>query len=314
MEPTFTYTHYLAAKKTVDDRALNRTVWDAWVRALPPQSPDAPVRILEIGAGVGTMLERLVAQNVLQHAVYTAIDQNPDNIAMLSARMPAWSKDYALEATALAKEEVGIRRTQLANAERTIRVEAEAIDLYDLGARRPGAQTWDALIAHAVLDLLDIPRALPLLLALVRPGGLVYLTINFDGATIFEPEIAPDLDRLVEQLYHQTMDERVTNGRLSGDSRTGRHLFHRLKQNSVEILQAGSSDWVVFAGREGYAGDEAYFLRFIVHTVERALENHPGLQAQQAQFRDWIAQRRRQIETGDLVYIAHQIDFVGRRA
>jgi hypothetical protein len=43
--------------------------------------------------------------------------------------------------------------------------------------------------------------------------------------------------------------------------------------------------------------------------MQQALTGHPELEA--ARFADWIQQRQRQIETGDLVYIAHQIDFLG---
>jgi hypothetical protein len=31
-----------------------------------------------------------------------------------------------------------------------------------------------------------------------------------------------------------------------------------------------------------------------------------------ADLADWLAERRRQLAAGELVYIAHQLDFVGR--
>ena len=52
MTDAFDFTRYLASKRTVDDRALNRQVWqtlaDAVVAELPP---DRPLRVLEVGAG-----------------------------------------------------------------------------------------------------------------------------------------------------------------------------------------------------------------------------------------------------------------------
>jgi hypothetical protein len=156
---------------------------------------------------------------------------------------------------------------------------------------------------------MDISATLPQLFSLLKPGGHFYFTINFDGATIFQPTIDAALDAQIEQLYHRTMDERITEGKPSGDSRSGRHLFQHLRQAGGEILAAGSSDWVVFAGPDGYPADEAYFLQFIVHTMQQALAGHPELDA--ARFADWIQRRQRQIETGDLVYIAHQLDFCG---
>jgi ubiquinone/menaquinone biosynthesis C-methylase UbiE len=278
MNIQYNFTRYLAAKKTVDDRALNKNAWHQLHRLMPDQ-PD----ILEIGAGIGTMVERLVAGGVVKNGRYTAIDKQSANITAAQSRLSQLPSDLSLT--------------------------LEAIDLIEFAARKQGKQAWDVLIAHAFLDLMDIPTTLPVMLSLLKPGGLCYFTLNFDGVTSLEPIIDPVLDTVIEQFYHQTMDERIVNGRSSGDSRSGRHLFTHLRQNHINILAAGSSDWVVFAGKHGYPADEAYFLHFIIHTIHRALRDHPQLNT--AQFEAWIAQRHSQIESGELVYVAHQLDFLG---
>lgn len=280
----YSFPRYLAAKKTVDDRALNQAVKETLARLVPPHTAEQPLRVLEVGAGIGTMVERLLDWKLFSHAVYTAVDLDPANIAAAQERLASGPQ---------------------------VPLNLEAIDIFDFIARESGHRTWDLLVAHAFLDLVHVPTALPLLFSLLRPKGLFYFSLNFDGATILQPEIDPDFDALVEALYHRTMDERLTNGKLSGDSQTGRHLFHQLQTAGAEILAAGSSDWVVYAGKDGYPGDEAYFLHFIIKTIHRALASHPDLD--QAHFASWIAQRHKQIETGSLVYIAHQLDFVGRR-
>ncbi len=278
LETDISFTRYLSAKKSVDDRALNQQVWQTMAAALPPAA-----RILEIGAGIGTMIERFWQHGLLTQASYTAIDSQPANIREAEKRLVGINGRFPLH--------------------------LETIDLFDF-IRREQGQTWDILIAHAFLDLMDIPATLPLLFSLLKPGGHFYFTINFDGVTILEPTIDPQLDARIEQLYHRTMDERITNGKPSGDSRSGRHLFHHLRQAGAEILAAGSSDWVVFAGEDGYPDDEAAFLHFIIRTMQEALTGHPELDA--TQFDAWTSQRQRQIEEGTLVYIAHQLDFVGR--
>jgi SAM-dependent methyltransferase len=275
----YDFPRYLAAKKTVDDRALNAHVWQTLRQNLP-----ARPHILEVGAGIGTMVERLAEQQFISTATYTAIDNQSENIA-----------------TALQR---------LAHLPNTIRLSLEAIDLFDFIEQKQSKQQWDVLIAHAFLDLMDIPATLPQLFSLLKPGGLFYFSINFDGVTILEPAIDPALDAQIEQLYHQTMDGRITNGKRSGDSRSGRHLFGHLRQAEATILAAGGSDWVVFAGADDYPADEKYFLQFILETMHRALAGHPKLD--QAQFARWITQRQAQIEAGELVYLAHQLDFLGR--
>jgi hypothetical protein len=108
------------------------------------------------------------------------------------------------------------------------------------------------------------------------------------------------------------MDERVRYGRPAGDSRTGRRLFHHLRDAGAPVLAAGSSDWVVSADPDGnYPGDEAYFLHSILSTIQNALRSRPDW-VEPADLADWLAMRRRQLAAGELVYIAHQLDFVGR--
>src|SRR4029077_14863126 len=63
------------------------------------------------------------------------------------------------------------------------------------------------------------------LCSLVRPGGLLYFPTTFDGNTAFQPEYDPEFDRAIEASYHQAIDQRVLDGKPSGDSRAGRRLF-----------------------------------------------------------------------------------------
>ena len=66
---------------------------------------------------------------------------------------------------------------------------------------------------------------------------------------------------------------------------------------------------MVFPGPEGYPGDEAFFLHFIIDTIGGALGGHPELDG--GRLRAWIAERHRQIEAAELIYIAHQLDVMG---
>jgi SAM-dependent methyltransferase len=304
MPADYSFTRYLAAKKSVDDRALNRHVWESLLRALPAVTPATPLRVLEVGSGIGTMLERLLEWGLLTNATFTGIDAEPNNIDQAQQRLAPWAVEHGFEAKR-ARCQVTLQRD-----EQNVSVELEAIDVFDFVLRERNRRAWDLLIAHAFLDLVDVPHILPSLFSLLQPGGLFYFTIVFDGVTAFQPEIEPALDIQIESLYHQTMDRRITAGKPSGDSRTGQHLFSHLQAAGGELLDAGGSDWVVFAGRNGYLEDEAYFLHFIIHTIQAALEGHPDLDA--ARFADWIARRHAQIEDGSLIYIAHQLDFVGR--
>ena len=72
------FQRYLAAKVTVDDRALNRPVWERLVAALPvSEALGRPLQVLEVGAGIGTMVERLLAWLPPRGLAYTALDALP---------------------------------------------------------------------------------------------------------------------------------------------------------------------------------------------------------------------------------------------
>jgi hypothetical protein len=292
---TFDYARYLAAKTTVDDRALNRHVLAELRRLMPAGAP----QVLEVGAGLGTMVARLIDWGVVRSGEYILLDAD----RQLLDHSRRWLRDWAA-ARGLRNDplpdglQVGDLRVRLVHAE---------LGGY-LEAAHPGLA--DVLIANAVLDLVDVPAVLPGLLRLLVPGGVYWLTINYDGESIFAP--GHPHDDQVMRAYHRDMDERVRYGRPAGESRTGRRLFHYLRAAGAPALAAGASDWVVSAGPDGnYPGDEAYFLRSILSTIQNALRSRPD-RVEPSALAGWLAVRGRQLAGGELVYIAHQLDFAGR--
>ena len=290
----YSFQKYLLSKRTVDDRALNQGVYARLRQVLPEERP---VKVIEIGAGIGTMPARLIEWGLLDLVDYTAIDASSENIAYAREWLPRWAQEHGLAVEAPGES------LRMYDEQRDVQLRLVACDVFDFIRSQPPPASL--LIAHAVLDLLPLPGSLPQLLSLVERGGLAWLTLNFDGATLFEPEVDPVFDDRVTALYHRTMDERVAGG-----SRTGRHLFTHLRQAGAEILAAGASDWVVFPRPGRYLPGEAYFLHYIVHFFESALGGHPALD--QERFADWLAARHAQIERGELVYMAHQLDFLVR--
>lgn len=309
---TYTFQRYLSSKRTVDDRALNHHVWESLHHELSRRvSPERTLNILELGGGIGTMVERLVEEGRLPNTSYHMLDEQAENITAASARLQSGFAAPAAALTGGLPFDLSPVHTSTLQAPDGAKVDLSLYtsDLFDFLAKAGPLMQIDLLLAHAFLDLLDIPSALPQLVATLRPGALLYFTINFDGVTILEPTIDPAFDAHIEQVYHQTMDDRITNGKPSGDSKTGRHLFHQMQTANIQVLDAGSSDWVVIPHHGKYPHDEAYFLHFIIHNMHGALVNHPALESQR--FREWIATRHAQIERGELIYIAHQLDYLG---
>jgi len=291
---TFDYARYLAAKTTVDDRALNRHVLAELRRLMPGSAP----QVLEVGAGLGTMVARLMDWGVVGAGEYILLDADRRLLDCSRRWLCDWAAARGLRSDLLPDGlRVGDIRVRLVHAELGSYLEAAHGALADV------------LIANAVLDLVDVPAVLPGLLRLLVPGGVYWFTINYDGESIFVPGHPHD-DKIM-RAYHRDMDERLRYGRPAGESRTGRRLFHYLRAAGAPPLAAGSSDWVVSAGPDGnYPGDEAYFLRSILNTIQNALRTRQD-RVEPADLTDWLAERGRQLAAGELVYIAHQLDFVG---
>jgi hypothetical protein len=287
----YSFPHYLLSKQSVDDRALNKDVLSALKAHLPSQ----PIRVIEVGAGIGTMLRRLLRWDVIRKAEYILVDEMAENIAYASA----WIPQFAAEA-GLSVERIGQSQLRVFDQTHDVHIRLEQADVFDFIQKNH--EPADLLIAHAFLDLLRMPESLPKLFSLTQ--GLAWLTVNFDGVTSLEPTIDIALDKQIERLYHKTMDTRPTGG----DSQSGRHLFGHLRNAGAEILAAGASDWVVHAVGGKYLEEEEYFLHFILRFFEESLTGHTELDS--GAFTDWLAKRRAQVERGELVYIAHQMDFL----
>jgi SAM-dependent methyltransferase len=289
------YARYLAAKTTVDDRALNRHVLAELCRLMPAGAP----RVLEVGAGLGTMVARLLDWGVVSDGEYILLDADRQLLDCSRQWLRDWAAARGMRTDVLPDGvQVGDLRVRLKHAE---------LGSYLKTAR---GELADVLIANAVLDLVDVPAVLPGLLRLLAPGGVYWFTVNYDGESIFAPRHAYD-DQIM-QTYHRDMDERIRFGRPAGESRTGRHLFHHLVAAGASPLAAGSSDWVVYPAPDGtYPASEAYFVRSILNTIRDALRNRHD-QVEPAHLADWLAVRGEQLAAGELVYIAHQLDFAGR--
>jgi SAM-dependent methyltransferase len=282
---------------------LNETVWREFSRSLQPGQVDRPLRLLEAGAGIGGMIERLLERLDLGSAEYFALDSDPAHPPEAARRLQAWLAPRGGTWQTLDNDywrvEVGTAR---------VNIHWATASLFD--ETFPDGP-FDVLLAHAFLDLVDLDRALPRLLSRLRPGGLFYFSLNFDGLTAFLPELDPPLDQSIIAAYHATMDARRDGIHPSGDSRTGRRLLTELPRHGAEVLAAGASDWIVFPRQGKYPAGEEVFLNGILDSVEDSLHASPAVPADQ--LSRWSSRRRRQVQDGELVYLAHQLDVLGRK-
>ena len=273
---------YLEAKRTVDDRALNRRVRDRLLETLPPEP-----KIVEFAAGTGVTVPRLLEWGVTEGR-YLGVDQDADLVAYARQRR---AEDLRDAGHAVTRTDDGFR----VGTDEELSVSFTAGDALACEAR--GA---DLVVAQAFADLVSLADLLDALERTLAPGGVAYLPITFDGGTFLQPDHPAD-DR-VEQAYHDSIAARP--GR---DPRAGRHLLDRLRTADGRQVAAGASDWIVRPIDGDYPADERYFLQCILDFVADALGETSVEGAD-----DWLATRREQLAAAELTYVAHQYDLLYR--
>ena len=297
MKNRYSYTKYLEAKRTVDARAINSSVWNKFVYRLNSLRDNETIQILEIGAGTGATLFNVLSVLEQCDVSYSIVEIEGEHVAKLKAKLLSWVEFN--NGVASKKDDCAYIITVPG---RKITVNFAVSDVYKYLEKSDKDVIYDAIIGQAVLDLLDVKRLLLILRKVLRRGGLFYFPINFDGMTTFLPEYDRDTDELVEQIYHRSMKD----GKVDR-SQTGRQVLMHLYDMGMHIIEAASSDWVVLPGRNRkYVGEEGYFLKYILQFVNRELLKS-GLIENQI-LEKWYTTRLRQVEEGKLMYIAHQLD------
>ncbi len=295
IDETFDYPEYLAIKQTIDDRSLNQSVWQTMAAYLKPQVGTSKYRILEIGAGTGTMIFRLLDAGLLDNCQYFAVELEPGFAQVAENELAAWA-----EAHGFAMEVTGPSCWTLKNAEKVIEIQWLTADILGLvSVFDPGY--FDLLIGHAVIDLLPVPACMPGLLNLVKSGGGYYFSLNFAGVTSFSPSDPRDLE--ISAAYHRDMDKRFPDLEWLA-SQTGLVLGRWLKEQGHLVLDEGDSNWKIFTEPMPSASENC-FVGNILDTIEKALAGQEGLE-------DWLKLRRQQADSGNLLFFAANRDYFGR--
>ena len=281
---------YLQAKTTVDDRALNLRVWHRFVdeitRLAKTPGGSSEFTLLDLGSGLGGGVRRMLERDVFLG---------------FPAKMPIrWT---LVDRSSAAVEHV---RTTLGDSDPRYTLEAVQSDIVSFAGNE--TRRFHAIVAHAVLDMLDLDEALPAILSRLVPRGIGYFPICFDGVTIFEPP--HELDDTILRSYHRSMGTTALGG--PPRAHTGRTLLARLREENAQLLEVGSSDWIVYASEGDYPHRERLFLATILELVEGAVQKDPSVA--KSSLSVWLECRRRQLDEASLVFIAHQLDYLIRRS
>ena len=288
---------YLESKRSVDERAFAPRVRDRFLDALPP----VPT-IVEVGCGTGVTVPRLLSWGV-DAGRYVGVDAD-DRVVAFARRVRPKSLRRAGYDVSQESPPAGDGTGRPTDSDPDFTAEDLAVDFEtgDALDALSAAEGVDAVIAQAFADLVSLSELLSAVESAVRPGGVAYLPITFDGGTIFQPD--HPADDAVEAAYHAAID-----GRPGRDVRAGRHLVDLCRRRDGDLLAVGSSDWIVRPRGGEYPADERYFLGRLLGFVEGTV---PASDRRVEAFDDWLSTRRDQLARGELTYVAHQYDLLYR--
>jgi SAM-dependent methyltransferase len=222
---------YLEAKFPLDSASLNRRVWRRFRRRLEAL-PDP--RLLDLGTGTGAMLRRCLALNLKGAPRLVGIDSDELSLGMARRRFET------LQAEPRAPRTQSIP----APAIRLIRLDLLGAALHPQRRSKSARPPFDCITAHALMDLLPLEPVLAWVRTLLRPGGLFYASLNYQGLTRFFPAyMDPAFEAALLMEYDRSMEERRAAGLATGGSRSGSRLCAALKSRGFQVLARGRSDW-----------------------------------------------------------------------
>lgn len=294
------FAEFLQAKYALDQRSLNPAVWRRFLNELTGRTS---LDLLDVGTGTGSMLRRILhnSDNGVMRLTGLDIETGLLDIAEKEITNLLQGKGFSVEN--------GAGRLSAVNDEDRIEFQRVCTPLTDF---RSALNCFDIITAHAFMDLVPLQQTLAGFYFRLKPGGLFYATINYDGETVlFPPYPDSEFEDALLQGYDASMEARRLNGSETGGAKCGRRLFGELLNAGFEIVCYGSSDWNITPCDGTYLDDDHIVLDRLLGWIHSEGRNNPVLDSEKLDR--WLECRQQQKQKRMLGMIVHQIDVLARK-
>ncbi|WP_036269139.1 class I SAM-dependent methyltransferase [Methylocaldum szegediense] len=293
---------YLEAKFALDERSLNHEVRSEFARWVFEQPR---LTCLDLGTGTGASLQRLLSLPTNAHLHITAVDRDQ---ALLDIARAGITNLLRQKGLGVAEKADGVCARQ---GQREIVVEFVCSDLRHYQPNRaPGF--YDAVIAHAVMDLLPLRTMAERIARWLRAKGVFYSTINYDGETALFPVYADEvLENRILDVYDTSMEQRRIWDENSGGALAGRRLHSVLCETGFEVIAYGTSDWNIIPSRRAYRDHDATCLAALLNMIRNEAERSGQFSGDSLDR--WYRERSERLAAGELGLIVHQIDLFAQK-
>jgi len=281
---TFNYPRYLKALQSVSARAQSDALYQQFLDALAARADEtrAPLRLLEIGAGRGDQMERILDDMAARDTVvhYTALEPQPENRTVTES---------VAESYVAGLHTVTVQPTPL------------------LDVATENGIAYDAIVAPSVLDLMPLHDALATVEALLSETGILYAPLTFAMGTKLAPYPSArtaGTEHKVTSIYHNSI-------RQKNNIEKGMYPAHEISSwanmRSAHLTMQGS-DWVIAPSKKTYYQDEAYALQSILAFMHDEAEQVATIP--QPDLDSWWTTRMRMLHNNTLIYTANQFDLL----
>ena len=294
------FSAYLQAKIVLDDRSLNPEVWQHVCHLLKNRQF---LDILDVGTGTGAMLCRVFHAANEASLAFTGVDFAAELLAVACSEMTALlnSKGFVVQC------DKSLIKASAPNREFTLKTIATSVNEY-----QPGSQKFDLITAHAVMDLLPLNETVKRFKDWLKPGGLLFCSMNYDAQTVLFPHYTDwKFEQKLLKVYNLSMESRRTgDGQLTGGAYCGRRLFQELQNQGFKIAAYASSDWNITPLEGAYRDQDQLILACILHWVNTEGVNSSNIDP--ANLKRWFTERQNQLGRCELGMIIHQIDIFAK--
>ncbi len=281
---TFNYPRYLKALQSVSARAQSDALYQQFLDGLVARADEtnAPLRVLEIGAGRGDQMNRILndiaARKITAH--YTALEPQPENRTVTES---------VAESYVSGPHTVTVQPTPL------------------LDVATENGTTYDAIVARSVLDLMPLHDALATIEALLSKAGILYAPLTFAMGTKLAPYPSArtaSTEHKATSIYHNSIRQKTD---IEKGSYPAHEISHWANARNARISMRGS-DWVISPSKKTYYQDEAYALQSILAFMHDEAEQVATIS--QPDLDSWWATRMRMLHNNTLIYTANQFDLL----
>ncbi len=296
---------YLDAKYRIDSRSLHQATLRRFLARLTGRT--RPV-LLDIGAGTGATVRRLLDFGFQHSFTYYGLDTDPDMTGSAAENLRALFADRGFVVGPPSASGEGSKQLTAKRAGISVQLELITGDIFDEETvARLSRLRIDTVTANAFFDLVPLRPALSVVRRILGHRGMLYSTINYDGTTTILPPFGNEsFESSLLEIYDRSMDDRSRDGRPAGGSRCGAKMFGALEAENFRVVGYGSSDWSIFPWEREYRDYEELFLQSIVRMIYEEARNHSGLNG--SELESWYATRIEQIDEASLAFIVHQTD------